>query len=810
MAETDDQRPTTNDRRHARHNPQSAIRNPQSEHEPLPFDQRYRQALDNAQLQRNLLNFQRSWRVSREGASMPMTRIRSGPWSAPPEHEGGHLPLARGTAEFEAMRDRLAAIKDEVIERLPEYVDHFQQAAEEHGIHVYRAADADAANRYVLELCRARGISLVVKSKTMVSEEIEMNGVLEEHGIEAVETDLGEWIQQLSHERPSHMVMPAIHKSRQQVGDLFTQATGREVSREDIGEQVGVARRELRRDFLEAGLGVSGANALIAESGTVMFIENEGNARLVTSLPRVHVVLAGIEKLVPDYAAAMLQLRLLARSATGQQITSYTTFLSGPPDPGKEMHIVLLDNGRMKMRATPLIREALRCIRCAACADVCPPYAVVGGHVFGHIYSGAIGLVNTPYHHGIEAAAGPQSLCVSCNACATVCPVGIPLPQQILAVRAQVVEQEGIPVPMRAAMELWARPRVADIAMRAAALADTPLRDGGFSRIERTGVNLIPQVHRLTSWRTTPALPRHPARDRLAHRRPYTGKPLENAARGLRVVYFIQCITDRLFPRMALSVARVLDACGVTMVVPAQQHCCGLPALDAGILEPARKMARQTIETLERERADYILTGGASCAVAMLHDYERLFEAEPAMQIRARALSERVIDFTSFMDGVARLAPGSLAMRNVDFGMRNNDVSPGAASRNPQSAIRNGRGPVTYHNFCQSTNVLGLHDAPRRLITEVMGLELREMDGKLGLLRLRRLDLGDKAGGGRAHPCSQAGERTAHRRTYPGHRQPRLHHAPAWRNRRPQSARAGVAYRRADGRATGKSVVGSA
>jgi Fe-S oxidoreductase len=358
----------------------------------------------------------------------------------------------------------------------------------------------------------------------------------------------------------------------------------------------------------------------------------------------------------------------------------------------------------MKMRATPLIREALRCIRCAACADVCPPYAVVGGHVFGHIYSGAIGLVNTPYHHGIEAAAGPQSLCVSCNACATVCPVGIPLPQQILAVRAQVVEQEGAPASIRAAMELWARPRVADIAMRAAALADTPLRDGGFTRIERTGVSLIPQVHRLTSWRTTPALPRRPARDRLAHRRPYTGKPLENAARGLRVVYFIQCITDRLFPRMALSVARVLDACGVTMVVPVMQHCCGLPALDAGILEPARKMARQTIETLEKERADYILTGGASCAVAMLHDYERLFEGEPAMQTRARTLSERVIDFTSFMDSVARLAPGSLARPRSPFA------------------------PVTYHNFCQSTNVLGLHDVPRRLITEVMGLELREME----------------------------------------------------------------------------------
>lgn len=675
-----------------------------TEHDPLPFEQRYRRALDNAQLRRNLLNFQRSWRVSRQGAFAAYDDNPERMAVRPAQHPAENLPLAWGTDEFEAMRDRLAAIKDEVIEHLPDYVDRFQQAAEAHGIHVYRAADAEAANRYVLQLCRERGINHVVKSKTMVSEEIELNGVLEEQGIEAVETDLGEWIQQLSHERPSHMVMPAIHKSRRQVGELFTRATGREVSLEDIGEQVGVARKELRRDFLEAGLGISGANALIADSGAVMFIENEGNARLVTTLPRVHVVLAGIEKLVPDYSAAMLQLRLLARSATGQQITSYTTFVSGPPEPGKEMHIVLLDNGRMRMRETPLIRDALRCIRCAACADVCPPYAVVGGHVFGYIYSGAIGLVNTPFHHGLEAGAGPQSLCVSCNACATVCPVGIPLPQQILQVRSMVVEENGVSGPVKAAMEVWSHPRAADLAMRAAAISSAPLREGQFTRTARAGVNLIPAVQRLTGWRTPPALPKRPARDILRHRTSYAGKALETPARGLKVAYFIQCITDRLFPRMAWSVARVMDACGVEMVVPQEQHCCGLPALDSGMLEPARRMARQTIETLEKAKVDYVITGGASCAIAMLHDYERLFADEPLWQIRAQNLAERVIDFITFMDGVARLRPGSLARPGSPFA------------------------PVTYHNFCQSANVLGIEEAPRRLIKEVMGLELREME----------------------------------------------------------------------------------
>jgi iron-sulfur cluster protein len=679
----------------------------QSPHLPLPFEERYERALADAQLQGNLLNFQRSWRASRDGAwagyeENPLTPRFGGLEGAPNANPLVHLPDAPGMDEFQALRDRLAAIKDEVIERLPEYVDRFQQAAEANGVRVFRAKDADEANRYVLDICTARGITHVVKSKTMVSEETNLNAALEEHGIEAVETDLGEWIVQLAHERPSHMVMPAIHKSRQQVGQLFTDTTGYEVSHEDIAEQVGVARRELRRDFLEAGLGINGANALIAESGTVMFIENEGNARLVTSLPRVHVVFAGIEKLVPDYAAAMLQLRLLARSATAQAITSYTSFVSGPPEPGKEMHVVLLDNGRMQMREHPLIKEALRCIRCAACANVCPPYAVVGGHVFGYIYSGAIGLVNTPYHHGLEAGAGPQSLCVSCNACATVCPVGIPLPQQILAVRAQVAEKKPYPFPVRFALSLWSQPRLFDLALRLSARMSRPFSDNGFLRVKRTGANLVPKVRALTSWRTPPAPAPVPARDRLSARN--TGKQtVPSKAEGLRVAYFIQCITDRLFPGMAEAVVSVLEACGVEVTVPQGQHCCGLPHLDAGDLPRARRMAKQTIEALESVRADYILTGSASCAIAMLHEYEGLFEEEPAWQIRALALKEKVIDFVTFIDRVAQLESGAMS-------------KPGASL-----------GPVTYHSFCQSTNILGLTEAPKRIIRDVLGLELRDL-----------------------------------------------------------------------------------
>ncbi|MEJ7652022.1 MAG: LUD domain-containing protein [Chloroflexia bacterium] len=677
------------------------------DHTPQPFAHRYGLALADSQLQNNLLRFQRSWRDARdeawdgyaeggEGRAVPAGAIRTA-------NPNVYLPLSPANREFEALRDRLAEIKDEVIENLPQYVDRFQEAAEAAGVHVYRARTAEDLNSYVLDLCRRHGISHVVKSKTMVSEETTLNGDLEEAGIEVVETDLGEWIVQLAHERPSHMVMPAIHKSRQQVASLFSETTGKPVDSENIQEQAGVARRELRREFLEGGMGISGANALVAESGSVMFICNEGNARLVTSLPRVHVVLAGIEKLVPDFDAAMLHLRLVARSATAQTITSYTTFLSGPPEEDKEMHIVLLDNGRSEMRADPQVRDALRCIRCAACANVCPPYAVVGGHVFGYIYSGAIGLVNTPYHHGIEAGAGPQSLCVSCNACATVCPVGIPLPQQILAVRARTVQERGLPAPVRLGLRLWSNPHAANAAMRVTGLLSRPLAQRGFLRLERVGFNRLALARKFAAWRTPPAPSASPARDRIRARTSRRPEVVSNHAAGLRVVYFVQCITDRLFPDTAMSIVRVLDALGIEVVTPPGQHCCGLPAIDAGDLDTGRRMAKQTMDALERTQADYIITGGASCAVAMLHEYQGLFVGEPEQQARAAALKRRVMDFTTFVDKVAQLEPGAFAASGRDLG------------------------PVTYHNFCQSANILGIDDAPTRIIRDVLGLELRDL-----------------------------------------------------------------------------------
>jgi L-lactate dehydrogenase complex protein LldF len=494
--------------------------------------------------------------------------------------------------------------------------------------------------------------------------------------------------------------MPAIHLARQQVGDVFSTRLGREISRENVQEQVHAAKDAIRDVFFEAGMGITGANALIAESGTVMMVTNEGNGRLTSSIPPVHVVLAGIEKLVPTYEDAMTQLRLLARSATAQRLTVYTTFIQGP-SPGHEMHLVLVDNGRRKMRAMPEFREALHCIRCAACANVCPPYREVGGHVFGHIYSGAIGLVVTPFMHGIEAAAGPQSLCLSCNACETVCPVGIPLPTQILDVRAMVVKYKGMKRAKQVILSGYARPSIANLLLKIGARTQLPVSRGKpFIRARK-----MPLLNSQTRWRSLPALARRPLRDRPAAQQPSPRKTstIPNGAQGMTIALFPGCMTDRIYPEQGEAVVRVLEGLGATVAHPSALHCCGLIPNNSGDIPNAKRMALQTMSQLESVDADYIISGSASCVAMMAQDYLHLFRNDPAPLKRAEAIAAKVMDFTSFLVNVAQLPAGSLA-------------APDGAGRS-----------VTYHDSCQGLNALGLKAEPRYLIEQVMGDTVAEL-----------------------------------------------------------------------------------
>jgi len=286
-----------------------------------------------------------------------------------------------------ALRDHFKALRSATLARLAEHLETFERNATAAGAQVHWASDGAAACRIVADIARQHGVTLAAKSKSMASEEIHLNQALQAAGVDPVETDLGEWIIQLAGDPPYHIVAPAIHKTRQQVAEMFSKLTGETLPADDIPQLTAVARRLLREKFLAAGMGISGGNLAVAETGSVVLVTNEGNGRMVTSLPPVHVAVVGIEKIAPTWDDAAAWLALLARSATGQPISVYTTAITGPARPGDpdgpaEVHIVLLDNGRSQLLGGPY-EEALQCIRCSACLNIYPVYREVGGHVYG-------------------------------------------------------------------------------------------------------------------------------------------------------------------------------------------------------------------------------------------------------------------------------------------------------------------------------------------------------------------------------------------------------------------------------------------
>ena len=355
------------------------------------------------------------------------------------------LGAAREIDDWNALRERGRAARQAAIDGLDRHLEELERRVTAQGGHVHWASTGEEAARYVVDLARARGVTLAVKSKSMATEEIHLNQALEAAGITPVETDLGEFIIQLAHESPSHFLAPAIHYSRQQVADLFERTLG--VPRTDDPTRLtAIAREALRVRFRTATMGVSGANFAVAETGTLVILENEGNARLTTSWPRLHVAVMGIEKVIPRFADLDPLLRLLPRSATGQRLSSYVSLLNGPrrpdePDGPDELHLVLLDNGRAGILADAEARESLLCIRCAACLAVCPVYRRAGGHAYGWVYQGPIGSVLTPQLRG-EAQAPTLPFASSlCGACRDACPVRIDIPRLLIHLRGHITER---------------------------------------------------------------------------------------------------------------------------------------------------------------------------------------------------------------------------------------------------------------------------------------------------------------------------------------------------------------------------------
>ncbi len=366
----------------------------------------------------------------------------------------------RALPEVERMREEARALKDHVLANLDRYLEAYEAEVLRRGGQVHWASGREEACRIVAEICRSAGARRIAKGKSMVSEEIGLNAALEREGFEVIETDLGEYILQLAGEPPSHIIAPAVHKTREQIAELFQRHHGYAERLTGVAELVADARKVLRERFLSADVGITGANFLIAETGSNLIVTNEGNGDLSCTLPRVHIVTAGIEKVVPTLEDATALVRLLGRSATGQEMTSYTTISTGPRRPEdtdgpEEYHVVLVDNGRSAMLGNRF-REMLRCIRCGACLNHCPVYAAVGGHAYKAVYPGPMGSVLTPALEGGDGAADLPNACTLNGRCQQVCPVKIPLPDLLREHRALQHSSAKTPALNRGALALWA------------------------------------------------------------------------------------------------------------------------------------------------------------------------------------------------------------------------------------------------------------------------------------------------------------------------------------------------------------------
>lgn len=413
--------------------------------------------------------------------------------------------------EWRDLRALGGALRERALARLPELLEELEKNCARNGIRVHWAETIGEANGIVLAILRERGATRVVKGKSMVSEEMHLNEFLERHGIESLESDLGEYIIQLDGETPSHIIMPAIHKNKGQIARLFGQKIREARYTEDVDELTAIARRVLRRKFFEADAGVSGVNFAVAETGTLCLVENEGNGRMSTHVPPVHIALMGIEKVVERLEDVPPLYSLLTRSATGQTITTYFNMITGPRGAGEkdgplEVHLVILDNGRSRIYADEQLAATLRCIRCGACMNHCPVYTRVGGHAYQAVYSGPIGKILTPQTEGLDRRHELPHASSLCGACVEVCPVHIPITEILIRLRGEASHGGAQSKVLGAGGE---RSRLEALAWRLWAAAHTHpalYRLGGFlaTRLRRFLPSRVPPLSAWTSVRTPP------------------------------------------------------------------------------------------------------------------------------------------------------------------------------------------------------------------------------------------------------------------------------------------------------------------
>ncbi|MEJ2165917.1 MAG: LUD domain-containing protein, partial [Desulfobacterales bacterium] len=545
----------------------------------------------------------------------------------------------------DAFRKKVREIKLRCLTKQDELVDRFAEKVRQRGAAVFLAEDARAAIDYILKIARERHAKIVAKSKSLTSEEIEVNAPLEKAGLEVIETDLGELIIQQVHEKPFHLVFPAVHKTVADVAAIFRQATGEEIP-DDADAVMDAVRRFVRPYFLNADIGMTGANIGIAEIGAIVIETNEGNARLVSSIPDVHVCIMGREKIVETVEDALQLMLAHPISAVGQHLTTYETLMGGRSPLGygsdslqRESHIIILDNGRSRMRQDPLMQDALNCIRCAACMNICPTYGVVGGHVFGHIYPGPIGIPWTAAVHGLEKAGEFAHLCVSCGLCKEICPADIDIPMMIAAVKDRYSRLERHPLINRA---LMAAETMAKVGSAAAPVSNWFLKNHFFrSQMEKhLGID---------SRRELPPFRRRTLAKRFDKR---GASMVSNPV--ARVAFFADIYANYNAPDLGMAAVERLESRGCKVLMPPQQGC-GYPYIGYGDLQRARKTAEKNVQsfTYYTQQGYDIVSTEPTAVYCLKVSYPKLLNySRDAVEV-----AERTYEYFEYLEKLESEAP---------------------------------------------------------------------------------------------------------------------------------------------------------
>ncbi len=539
---------------------------------------------------------------------------------------------------WEEYRQKAREIREKNVARLPELIHRFSEEAAKAGAQVWHVARPEEALDRITQIAREKKAGLIVKSKSMVSEEIGLNAHLAGQGFRVVETDLGEWIIQLAGDRPSHITAPALHKTKEEVAALLSKELGRPVPA-DAKEIVRIAREEMRQHFARADIGISGANFAVAESGTLVIVSNEGNARLVTTLPPVHIALVTTEKFVETLEEAVTLLKALTIASSGRKLTSYVSFITGPSSTTdiekelvvgvhgpQEVHIIILDNGRLALAESEDFHEILYCLKCGGCMLVCPVFQSVGGHVFGGpVYPGGIGTLLTAMTDSLGESYKTLAFCADCKKCEDFCPVSIPTPDLLLKIKG--IQKPG--AAEKGLSAIFQKKRLAEtLAGSLTHLQKIWQKDGYLRKLP------LPW----TKGRRIPGLKYHGAR-------------VSRKGKGRKIYLFQGCLVKYFFPEIREGVISTLSHLGYQVVVPEDQACCGAPSLHLGDREAVQKLADQNLRSFEREDPDFIMT---VCPTG--HSF--LKKEYPKIEERAERWQNRIVDYTAFMAArAAELAP---------------------------------------------------------------------------------------------------------------------------------------------------------